>query len=257
MTEPTTYRDPARVRRHATLEVAGSDTARRVAAFGSVAAIAGAGALAVGQVELWALAGAGAFAAAAHLVRAARARRRKDALTLFFGTGELVALSGAWTSIDGQRRLRVSEGDASARWEHIDPTSGETLASYRAPALLAPQPHAALVIETHVALVHGRAREPRCFTGLPRALGGSAIRADDASSVVLYVRDDGVLLERRDAEGQLVGDTLHPDRSSALRQLDLEYGAAIGSFHGAPSRVMELEPARPGWDEPVSSSIAL
>ena len=105
-------------------------------------------------------------------------------LAQFFECDEVTEEPGAWTSPDRRRRLRVVSGDALARWEELDPGTGETLITVRGPApLMPPLPQAAQVIERRVANVHGRARQPRCFAGVPHALGGKPVASGDASFV--------------------------------------------------------------------------
>ncbi len=246
------------MRRVASLDELIGEEPHRMAALGSVAAFAGATAVAAGQVELWALAGAGAFAAAAQLVQSARGRRRRDTLARFFGAREVVVTPGTWTSPDGRRRLRAVLGDALVRWEKLDPSTGETLASFRVNGLVAPPPpRPAEVLDAQVAQVQGRGREPRCFAGLPRAFGGRSVRALEPSWVVLEVRRDAVILERRDARGRSVGDTSHPDRDAAMRQLERELGAAVSPFRDASD--VRLEPGRApaGWDAGRRSRVPL
>jgi hypothetical protein len=164
---------------------------------------------------------------------------------------------GTWTSLDGRRRLRVTT-DPDVRWEEIDPTTGETLSSFRAPAPIAPAvPSAPEVLERRVARVHGRPRDPRCFAGLPEKLGGRGTELGEARTIVLELCRDGVLVERRDATGELLGDTWHPDRFAAMRQLEREYGDRIGSFRDGDVELVTIAAPVSGWDDPVKTRLAL
>lgn len=251
------YREPARTHR-APLELPGP-AARSMATLASLAGLAGASALAVGHVELLALAGAGAAAAALSAVRAASARWRTSALERFLDTDAIVEGPGTWTTPDGARRIRTSAGDPYARWERLDPATGETLASYRAPAPIAPPAVAAEVIDQRAAPVYGRAREPRCFVGLPPEVKAPARTVVvDARALLLLVRRDGVLVERRDGTGELIGDTLHPDLPAAMRQIEAEYGDRIGAFRAAERDLpIARESLRTAWDGPTDTRLAL
>lgn len=229
---------------------------RRSALLGSLAAAAGAGAFAAGQVEFWALAGAGALVAAAQAWKARRETRRASALAIFLGGEKVVLGPGTWTSLDGARRVRSAMGDALVRWEHLDPSTGETLASFRAAAPVSPAAIASELLACEVAPLFGRARDARCFTGLPPELGGEPLAAD-ASSVRLEVRRNGVLLVRCDAGGSSIGDTLHTDVASAIGQLRLEYGDHVGAFRPGREACRSTRRAASCWDAPHASRLAL
>lgn len=257
---PSTYREPACARRAtpAPMPRAGASS---VATLASLAGIAGASALAVGHLELLALAGAGAAAAALSAVRAVTARRQTSAALSFLDTDVLVEGPGTWTSPDGTRRLRAVVDDPLVRWERLDPSTGQTLASFRAAAASAPSAIDVDALACRVAPIFGRAREPRCFVGAPPEVRrfGSAV-AVEARCVVLVVRRDGVLVERRDATGELIGDTLHPHERAALSQIEAEYGDRVGRFRAAempvPAPIVTATP-RPSWDDPIDSRLAL
>lgn len=250
------YRQPAR-RRCAAPELPPRGVAARSAAtLASLAGLAGAGALVIGHVELLALAGAGAAAAAVSAVRAAAARRRTSAAMRFLDTDAVLEGPGTWTVPDGTRRLRAVAGDPLVRFERLDPASGETRSSFRAPSPIAPPAIEAEAIACRVAVAYGRAREDRCFLGAPPEVQGAGSAAPvEARSLVLVVRRDGALLERRDAHGALVGDTLHADERAALAQVEAEYGDRVGPFRAASSAAPVIT-AR-AWDEPIESRLAL
>src|SRR5687767_15425355 len=100
--EPTTYRDPACIEKRARLGPV-RDAKPPVALLGSLAAAFGAGAMFAGHAGLIALAGAGAIAMAAHLVRLTLTRKKHGALADFFGSEDVIESPGAWTSLDGRR----------------------------------------------------------------------------------------------------------------------------------------------------------
>lgn len=232
---------------------------RSAAVLGSVALTSVAGAALAGSVELAVLAGAGAVAAVTHGVRALGQRRRHRAVARFLGSDLVIEAAGCWTTPDGRRRVRVMPGDEHARFERLDPHTGETLESFRGPSPAAPPPpDEAVIVERVVATVHGRPLDPRCFTGLPPALGGRFARLEEVRLVAMDVRRDGVLIERLDGDGQLVGDTWHPDLAAARRQLEAEYGGHLGRW-----RDPELEPVDPAaegresWDGPLRSHLGL
>lgn len=249
------YREPADVRRATEFERPAGP--RHAAAIGSLAALAGASALVAGQPELWAAFGVGALAAAARAWSARIGLRRADALVAFFECDEVEVGPGVWTSPDGRRRVR-SELDGLLRFERLEPSTGETLASFRVRAPFGPDLVETAIFERRVAPVHGRSRGARCFTGLPPELGDGAVPDADPSHLLLEARQEGVLLVRCDAAGRRVGDTLHPDLASALRQLEAEHGEHVGDF-----RVVERDPiasghhARSVWDGLCGRRLAL
>lgn len=222
-----TYREPAQTRPLARIDALEDATAS--------SSLVGAG-LVLGQGDLIAL--------ARHLVRLSTARRRQDALMEFFESEAVVEAPGMWVSTDGRRRVRAVHGDPLARFEEIDPATGETLWTVRGPSPLLPPSQEPFVFERRVARVHGRAREPRCFTGLPIALGGRPIGMNDACTVILELRRDGAWIDRRGAEGEPVGDTWHPDGASAQQQLAAEYGDRLGAWQ---SEMLPPEQPAPDW----------
>jgi hypothetical protein len=236
--EPTTYREPACANRRARIER--TRTAHPpTLLWAPLAAAFGAGAMFAGHAGLIALAGAGAIAMAAHLVRLTLTRKKHGALAGFFGSDDVIETDGAWTSLDGRRRLRTIAADELPRWERLDPSNGETLESVRAPSsLLPPRAGASEAIERSLARVYGRARSPRCFEGSVDRM----IARGDAAQIVLEVHRTGVLLIRKNDAGASVGDTWHADRNAAERQIEVEYGDRIG-----PWRDREREPSA---DEP-------
>jgi hypothetical protein len=231
--EPTTYRDPAYAR-----PVARIDALEDATASSSL----------VGAVLV--LAHGDLIALARHLVRTSTARRRQDTLALFFESDAVVGTPGVWWSTDGRRRLRAVYGDPLGRFESID-ADGETLWTVRGPSPLLPVPPEPRAIDRRAARVHGRAREPRCFAGLPTALGGRPIAMADACLVILEARNDGVMIERRAANGTIVGDTWHADNASAQRQLAAEYGDRLGVWRDVEALPMELDHTSWGGYEPT------
>lgn len=260
MPEPTpretTYREPARPRRATPLERPAARPARHCGLLGSLAALAGAGALAASQLELLAIAGAGALAAVMHALHERDGRRRAGALAAFLESDEIAVEPGAWTSPDGRRRVRCARGDELVCFEHLDPDTGETLASYRAPAPVGPAPAPAEIVERRIAPLLGRAREIRCFVGLPPELGGGAVTVGAASHVILEVRRDGALLARCDARGACLADTLHPDVASALRQLEAEHDEHVGRFRPMSGAALARGGSRACWDGAGASRLA-
>lgn len=219
----------------------------------SVATLGSVGAVSVGSAELAVCASAGVVAAAAHLVRVARGRRRHAWLARFLGSDAVVVGPGTWTSPDASRRVRATSTDTRVRFERLDPCTGEVLRSVRGPSPLAPPPPPRNIPragarstpeEWQVATLHGRALRPLCFEGLPRELSGRSPRLADARYVLHRQAADGVLVERRDALYQLVGDTLHSDLRSALAALDEEYGSHLGVWR-SQSTLHHREPAPP------------
>ncbi len=251
------YREPARRGCAAPELPPAGVAARSVATLASLAGLAGAGALVIGHVELLALAGAGAAAAAVSAVRAAAARRRTSVAMRFLDADAVLEGPGTWTVPDGTRRLRAVAGDPLVRFERLDPASGETLASYRAPSPVAPRAVEQEALACRVAAVYGRAREDRCFLGAPPEVGSGGAPAVEARTVSWIVCRGGVLLERRDALGALVGDTLHADGAAALAQVEAEYGDRVGPFRAASSAAPVITPRARAWDEPVESRVAL
>lgn len=229
-----TYREPACIRRAVTLEPA-APRSLGGALLGSFAALAGAGALALGQPELLVFLGAGALAAASQTWRERGAHRQASRLISFLGSADVTIGPGTWTSLDGRRRLRSAPSDDFVRFERLDPSTGTTLASYRARVPLAPESSISELVERRVAPLLGRdIGTARCFDGLPPELGGGAIPIAGARSVILEIRREGVLLLRCDANGRRLADTFHPDLGSALRQLECEHGEHVGAFRSVP-----------------------
>lgn len=248
------YREPPPERRAVPLERLRSELGARrdVTPVVSVAGLAGAGALVAGPVELAALAGAGALAAAAQLWRSRRSRADDEALLAFLGDAVLEG-PGAWTSLDGERRLRVVEGDPWPRWERLDPSTGQTLASHRVPALEAPTPAPVETLERRAARVFGRPRRPRCFASSPLELERIAV---EPAELVLVVLRHGTRLERRDREGRLLGDTLHTDADDARRALAFEHPEGVGKWRTS-GETLARRRTPPSWDAPLASSLAL
>jgi hypothetical protein len=248
---PDPYREPPPDRRRTPLEEPPGDAAGpHTAALASVAGLAGAGALLIGHAELVALVGAGALAVGAHLWRAARGRGRTDELELFLGD-TVIEGAGAWTSIDGAHRLRSVAHDRRPRWERLDPRTGETLASHRAAARAAPPAVPLHVLDRRAARVFGRPRRPRCYLTPPAELAPAVPIVAEPSWVVLLVHRDGILLERRDHAGRLLGDTLHEHVDEALRALSIEHPEGVGAWQsierGVPASARAVS-----WDEPAS-----
>lgn len=255
------YREPARVAQQTgpLPEPSVRGALRSAAALGSMAASGVAGAVVAGSLELAVLAGAGAVAAVAHWLRASKERRQHRTVASFLDCDAVVETPGSWTSPDGLRRVRVMPGDDQARFEFLDPVTGETLESFRGPSSAAPPPlEEGVLVERAVATVHGRPVDPRCFSGLPPQLGGRFARLREVRSVAVNVRRDGVLIERLDRDGQLVGDTWHPDLTAALRQLEAEYGAHLGPWRETRADLEEPSTAgRPSWGGPLRSRLGM
>lgn len=231
MVEPVTYRDPARTRPVRALERVYTSCAPRSAALLGAIALGGvASAVLAGSPELLLLAGAGVLAAAAQWAVAHAAGRRQRGLARFFGAERITLTSVGWCSLDGTRRLRARAGDRLARFEHLDPSNGQTLASFRAgtPVMPLAVGHASRRVLS--AVVAGRRPlAPCCFVGAPPEIGGDAT-LPSVERVIVSVLADGVLVERCDADGVLVGDTWHLDLPAAQEQLAREYGPHVGEL---------------------------
>ena len=257
----TPYREPARPARATLLCRSGLerpiDTHRSASLLGSLAALAGAGALAASQLELLAIVGAGALATAAHAWRERRERRRAEALASFLGGDEIALGPGTWTSPDGYRRVRSVAHDSLLRFEHLDPSSDETLASFCVTAPVGPCSAPVEVLERKVAPLYGRARDERCFAGLPPELGGEAVALTGIRYAMLERSREGVLLVRCDAGGACIADTLHADVSAALRQLEAEHGEHVGRFRDVDARWPAVARARACWDGGAPSRLAI
>ena len=228
-----TYRDPAPTRRTSALVASDERCSARSALLLTVIAIAG-GAIAatmVGSAALFSLIGAGALAATAHWI-ASRVRRRRHRRVADFLGGEQVSLTpGGWCSLDGTRRLRSRDGDRLARFERVDPSSGQTLASFRAETPVMPAPVERAPISVRWATVAGRRPlAPCCFVGVPPEVGRGDATLPSVDRVILSVFRDGALVERCDADGVLVGDTWHRDAAVAREQLAREYGPHLGEL---------------------------
>lgn len=247
MPEHSPYREPARPSPLLRSALERIDPHRRASLVGSLAALAGAGALAATQLELLAILGAGALATATHAWRENRERRRREALASFLGSAEVVLGPSSWTSPDGCRRVRSVARDSLLRFEHLDPASDETLASFSVSAPVGPCAAPFEVLERRVAPLHGRGRGPRCFAGLPPELGGEAVALTGARYAMLERARDGVLLVRCDASGARLADTLHADVAAALRQLEAEHGEHVGRFRDAGARFPPPARTRPSW----------
>lgn len=178
----------------------------------------------MGGLALVTLAVTGGAAACQKLVLARDDRRRLSALRAFLGP-DVVASADGWTSRDGARRLRRGT-DGRLRWEELDPSAGTTHASYLANAPVGPDP-----IESAEAIGVARAqglRRPCAFLGLPWA----ATSLPEPAHVELVRASVGLIVRRLDERGRPVGETLHVDRASVLRQLAIEF-AHVGPFRAA------------------------
>jgi hypothetical protein len=152
--------------------------------------------------------------------------------------------SGGWCSLDGTRRLRARAGDPLARYEHLDPSSGQTLASFRAGAPVMPRPVERAPARVLEAVVAGRRPlAPCCFLGAPPEIGSGAT-LPSVERVTISVFSDGVLAERCDAGGVLVGDTWHPHLEAASEQLAREYGPHIGELEPLGEASVDVERPR-------------
>ncbi len=259
---PTPYRETPPERRavHVEDDAPGDDAPPHALAVASAAGLAGATALLVGHAELSTLLGAGAVALGAHLWRAVRGPSRRDALEVFVGDRALEG-RGVWMSPDGARRVRAVRHDPWPRWERLDPYTGETLASHRVPLSTAPTAATFDVIEQRAARVYGRPRRPRCFLSVPRELTpGPAVPAEPDWIVVVTHRR-GVLLERRDREGRLLGDTLHDHLDDALRALAVEHPEGVGRWRAVPEGVSSgwrrTRASDRSWDHERVARVAL
>ncbi len=255
MDTPATYRQPART--STSLPVRSCETMRCAAFVSTVAGTLGAAALAACEIELLALASFGAAATVARLARTRREKREIASLIEFLNGPDILARDGMWTSLEGTRRVRARADDAALRWEVLEPSRGETLASFLRPAWLGPSTaDRSEPIERRIARVRSRSRDPRCFRGLPKDFGGSGAELVEAAMIVFEVHREGTLVERRDGDGELVGDTWHPDRDAALRQLASEYGDRLGGWRQESSS-FECVAAPRGWHGAPKRHLAL
>jgi len=156
-------------------------------------------------------------------------RRRADRLEAYLGARVVVG-GGAYTSLDGRRRVRFESSDSRARFEELDPDLGITRRSHRVRTCASFELRRSRVATAvwH-APVLGRSTSQVCFTGVPRQLGGEP-KATFASLVRLFEHADGVRIDRLSATGNLAGDSRHASLADALRQLEHEYANHLGEL---------------------------
>lgn len=153
-----------------------------------------------------------------------------------FGT-EVRPRDDGFESADGTWRHRRGDDDEAdrffgghAHWERVDPSTGETLESYRVPLDIV---HASA--HPPLAQAFAMAERPvataRFFEGKPVALGGRP-KPIDAEIVALLLSEHrgGVVLHRFDRGRRSIGDTWHPDRAAAEAQARAELGDALGTW---------------------------
>ncbi len=204
----------------------------RVRAWGALALSAASGAAAIGSLELAVLAGVGALGAALHALRARRRRRSHHGLVRFLGSEDVRPVAEGVASLDGRRRARRSIAEGVVRYEVLSADGRRTLESYRA-SDAETAPRAALPEEVRFVSLHGRCLSPVCFDGPPPGLGGPVRRREPGwLRVSRYA--DGVLLERLDPDGVVLGDTWHPDLDAASEQVRAEYGPHAGPLVSRP-----------------------
>lgn len=87
--------------------------------------------------------------------------------------------------------------------------------------------------------VEGSKFAPRQFVGPPPGidLGDERHPLAPADLIVMFGRDEGIVLERFTEEGEPVGDTWHQSADDAFAQAEAEYGAERSSWIEIPQHV--------------------